>query len=89
MQLRTLLLIITSLMLCITSAWTLSTFMRLDVASQKYSDSSVFDSACHVTKSYVTLGRNMGVITAVVSVIILILSSFTAYAEVTRSSVAF
>jgi hypothetical protein len=68
-----------SLLLVVTSAWSLATFNRLRLASEKYNDSDVFNAACQVSKSYVDIGMTMGTVITVISIIITIIASWCIY----------
>ncbi len=68
-----------SLMLVIVSAWSLATFLRLSRASKKYKNNKVFESACQLSKAYVTTGTWMGVSITVLSLTVLALTSYSAY----------
>lgn len=53
-------------MLVVVSSWNLSIFMRLIDASPQYHSNDQFDNACHVSKKYVSTGKNVSIVIAVV-----------------------
>jgi hypothetical protein len=79
MQLYVILMFLISLLLVITSAWSLATFNRLRLASKKYKNSAVFNAACQISKSYVDIGIVTGTIITILSIIILVIASWCVY----------
>lgn len=73
---------IVSLSLVILSAWSLSTFVRLHKASDKYPSDAVFESACQMSKEYVKTGMISGIAILVFGVILMILSSWVLWNKI-------
>ena len=79
MHIQPIILIITSLMLVIISAWNLSIFIRLKKALNQYTSDDVFDTACHISKHYVITGENISIIMLIISILLMIFSSVSIY----------
>lgn len=79
MELQMILLFLISLMLTIVSAWSLSTFMRLDKASTKYKNNKVFEAACQMSKEYVKTGLLMGSVITILSLAVVAIASYGVY----------
>lgn len=72
-----------SLILTLVSSWSLGTFLRLHSASKKYNNNKVFESACQLSKEYVTTGVWMGTIITILSLVVLVLTSHGLYINYT------
>ena len=79
MNFQSLLLIIISSMLVIVSAWTVNIFFRLGKASKLYKTDEMFDSACHMSNQYTSIGITISISMLLISVLVLIVSSITIY----------
>lgn len=79
MNLYITLLLVLTIILVISSSWSLSTFNRLESASKKYDSNAVFESACHLSKNYINTGQNMSIIMIIISLIVLIVISIVSY----------
>lgn len=76
MELQSLLLLLLSLVLAIVASWSLSTFIRLQVPVKKLGSDRELSDKCNLTSKYVTTGRQMAIVLVVVSVLVLLASSF-------------
>lgn len=81
MEIRSIILLIISIMLVIMSSWNLNIFIRLKDASPQYTSDDEFDSACHVSKKYVKVGNIVSIIMLCVSVLLMMGSSFVIYKQ--------
>jgi len=79
MDLQVILLFLISLILSVVSAWSVGTFLRLEIASKKYDNNKVFDSACQLSKEYVTTGLLIGKIILILSLLLVTMSSYNVY----------
>ena len=77
MKIRSIFLLIISIIFVIVSSWNLSIFNRLYKVSNKYKIKYQFESACNVSKKYVNRGKKVSIIVLILSVIIMIMSSFS------------
>lgn len=68
--------VILASILVIVVSFSLNTFVRLSDASKKYKQGD-FENACHVSKSYVKIGRIFLVILLIIGFILLGLSLYT------------
>lgn len=68
-----------SLLLTVVSGWSLGTFMRLNRVVKNYNTDRILQAACQVSKSYVRIGLIMGTVIAILSLVILALSSWNLY----------
>ena len=71
MQLQSVLLLLVTMLLLVVSSWSLSVFMRLENISS--------NTNYKMTKSYVNTGKIMGIITTILSIILLIIVSVNVY----------
>ena len=71
MQLQSVLLLLVTMLLLVVSSWSLSVFMRLENVSS--------NTNYKMTKSYVNTGKIMGIITTILSIILLIIVSVNVY----------
>ena len=69
-------LLIISLMLVIISSWNIDIFRRLKNAMPKYTSDDIFNNACLMSKNYVIIGYNISIIMLIISVLLMIFSSF-------------
>lgn len=81
MRFYSIILLITSILFVICSAWTISQFIRLEQASRKYDSDTLFESACNVSKSYTENGKKISIIFLTISICLLILSSVIIYKD--------
>jgi hypothetical protein len=79
MNIQAIILLIVSIMLVIASTWNLSIYIRLSDASTNYQTDGKFDTACHVSKRYVNLGKTMSIGMLCFSIILMFGSSFNIY----------
>lgn len=68
-----------SLMLVVVSAWSLGTFIRLNRASKNYKNNTVFESACQLSKEYVTAGLWIGITITLLSLALFAINSYYVY----------
>lgn len=79
MNLQSILLFLITLLLVIISAWSLSTFLRLNRAKGQYKTDKVLQTACQVSKMYVSTGLSVATVSTILSLIILLLVSWNLY----------
>ena len=79
MNFQSILLFLVTLLLVIISAWSTSTFLRLNRAKGQYKTDKVLQTACQVSKAYVTTGLTVAIISTILSLIILLLVSWNLY----------
>ena len=79
MNLQLILLFLITLLLVIISAWSTSTFLRLNRAKRQYKTDKVLQTACQVSKAYVTTGLSIEIVSTILSLIILLLVSWNLY----------
>lgn len=79
MRIQSIFLLIISVTLVVMSAWNLSILNRLHSASPDYQTDDIFDSACHVSKSYVNSGRVMSGVVLITSIVFMVGSSVSIY----------
>jgi hypothetical protein len=79
MKIQLIILLIVSIILVIVSSWNLSIFIRLGDASTQYPNDDQFDSACHVSKTYVSTGKTTSIIMLIIAVLLMFGSSFSIY----------
>ena len=79
MDLNLILCLILALMLVIMSAWSVSVFIRLEAASKTYDSDDIFESACKITKAGVVSGKWISICVLILSLMIMILTSFRLY----------
>lgn len=79
MNIQAIILLIVSVMLVIVSAWNLSIYFRLSDASSKYQTDKRFDTACHVSKTYVNVGKTSSIIMLCFSIVLMFVSSYNIY----------
>lgn len=79
MDLQAVLLFLVSLIAILISSWSLSTFMRLNEAADKYSNNRVFESACQMSKEYVNTGVKMGAVLIAVLTLVIFMASYNVY----------
>ena len=79
MELQVILMFLLSLMLVVVTAWSVGTFLRLKNASKKYNNNKVFESACQLSKEYVTTGIWMGVVILLLSLVVFAMCSYNVY----------
>ena len=75
MKRQSILLLLLALLLGIVTAWSLSTFFRLQKAYNTAASSDEFKSNCNVTESYIKTGKITSIAVVMVSVIVIILTS--------------
>lgn len=79
MKLELILSLIISLLLTILSAWSFSTFSRLDTAAKNYEIDTTFQTACHVTKNYVKTSKLVSLLTLILALLIMNFVSIMIY----------
>ena len=79
MQIQSILLLIISVMLVIISSWNMSIFVRLSDASPTYHSDDQFDTACHVSKKYVSVGKVVSIVMLCISILLMFGSSYNVY----------
>lgn len=79
MQIQSILLLIVSIILVTVSTMSVSVFIRLSNASPQYTNSDQFDSACHISKNYVKMGKLSSIIILILSVLLMFGSSLSIY----------
>jgi hypothetical protein len=79
MHIQSIILLIISLMLVIISSWNFSVFTILKNVSNQYTSNDLFDNACHVSKNYVKIGYTISIIILIISILLMILASFSIY----------
>ena len=75
MKVQSILLLLLSLLLGTVTAWSLTTFLRLQSGYNTTSDSTEFKNKCNITKSYINTGKITSITLVIVSVIVIILTS--------------
>lgn len=73
-----------ALFLTIKSVWMMAMFIRLRRASKNYPDPLKFETACHMTSTFVNTGFWMGIVSYIVSFITLISASMLVYNHYAR-----
>lgn len=81
MKIQSTILLIVSIILVLVSSWNLSIFIRLNGVSSRYPTDGQFDSACHVSKTYVSTGKKASIIMLIVAVLLMFGSSFSIYRQ--------
>jgi hypothetical protein len=81
MRIQSIILLIISIMLVLVSSWNMSIFIRLDEASYQYQSDDEFDTACHISKKYVSTGKNVSTTMLVIFVILMLVSSVSIYRQ--------
>jgi hypothetical protein len=76
MELQSLLILLLALILTVVASWSLSTFLRLHIAASKINSDRELKDSCNVTMSYVNIGKTMAIVLVVISVLVLLASSF-------------
>lgn len=76
MELQSLLILLLALIISIVSAWSLSTFMRLHKAVTYFKSDRELSENCNITNQYVNTGTRVAIALIIISVLVLIASSF-------------
>jgi energy-coupling factor transporter transmembrane protein EcfT len=79
MKIQPLLLLITSLLLVIISAWNLNIFLQLKIAFVEYDTDPDYEIVTNLTKNYVRKGANISKIMLILSIILMFWSSLAIY----------
>lgn len=79
MKIQSIVLLIISIILVMVSSWNLSIFTQLSDASLQYPNDNQFDTAYHMSKKYVSTGNTISIVMLIISVILMIVSSFIIY----------
>ncbi len=51
-----------SILVVFISSWMLGTFIRLNEASNTYNPPTMIETACHLSRNYILIGRFIGII---------------------------
>lgn len=78
-MIRSVFLIIISVLFVIITAWNFNIFNRLNDASKQYKDTNTFNYSCHFSKNYVKTSYWFSSILLIVSLLVMILSSIMVY----------
>lgn len=78
-MIRSVFLIIISVLFVIVTAWNFNAFNRLNDASKQYKDPNTFNYSCHFSKNYVKTSHWFSSILLIVSLLVMILSSIMVY----------
>jgi hypothetical protein len=78
MNIRSIFLLIISIILVVVSSWNVSIFVRLDKASPLYVNSD------QLSKNYVNSGKNVSIGVLILSIILMIVSSISIYKDFVR-----
>jgi hypothetical protein len=76
MKIKSILLLIVSVMLVIISSWNLSIFVRLSTTTPNFPTD---DTPCSLSKKYVNVGKVVSIIMLCVSIILMFGSSYNIY----------
>jgi hypothetical protein len=79
MKIQSIVLLIISIILVFVSSWNMSIFIRLTDVSPQYPNDDQFDTACHMSKKYVIIGKTTSIVILIISVILMIVSSIIIY----------
>lgn len=85
MKIRSIFLLIISIILVVVSSWNLSIFLRLDKATTQYPTDGHFDIACNMSTKYVKSGKNVSIGVLIISITLMMASSISIYKDFTRS----
>lgn len=75
MELQSLLIMLLALIMTVMASWSLSTFVRLNVARSRYDSDRALSDRCNFTANYVVVGKTVAIVLVVVSVLVLAASS--------------
>ena len=78
-MIRSVFLIIISVLFVIVTAWNFNIFNRLNVASKQYKYKKTFNYSCHFSKHYVKTSHWFSSILLIVSLLVMVLSSIMVY----------
>ena len=78
-MIRSVFLIIISILFVIVTAWNFNIFNRLRDASKQYKDTNTFNYSCHFSKNYVKTSHYFSTILLIGSLLVMFLSSFMVY----------
>lgn len=76
---KSLLLFLTTILLVFNAAWSVSTYIRLQRASNQYKTDRVFESACQISKTVTKTGLFSSIIVLLLGLFLLFLSSKNLY----------
>jgi len=78
-MIRSVFLIIISVLFVIVTAWNFNIFNRLNDASKQYKDTNTFNYSCHFSQDYVKTSNWFSSILLIVSLLVMILASIMVY----------
>ena len=78
-MIRSVFLIIISVLFVIVTAWNFNIFNRLNDVSKQYKNTNTFNYSCHFSKNYVKTSHWFSTMLLIVSLLIMILSSIMVY----------
>lgn len=78
-MIRSVFLIIISIMFVFITAWNFNILNRLNDASKQYKDSNVFEYSCHFSKKYVKTSRLFSSMLLIVSLLVMVFSTIIVY----------
>jgi dolichol kinase len=81
MKFISIILLISSILLVISSSWSLCNFTRLEYTSKKYKTDTMLEEACNISKNYTKNGKLISTVSLVISIVLLITSSIVIYKE--------
>ena len=78
-MIRSVFLIIISILFVFLAAWNFNIFNRLNSASKQYKDSNTFDYSCHFSKNYVKTSHWFSSVLLIMSLLVMVFSSIMVY----------
>ena len=79
MEIQLILLLITSIILTIFSAWSVSNFFRYGHAISNYTTDNSFELACNMSLTYVRVAKIISLTVFTISLLILLFSMYTIF----------
>jgi len=78
-MIRSVFLIIISILFVVVTGWNFNIFNRLNDASKQYKDANTFNYSCHFSKNYVKTSHWFSSMLLIVSLLVMIFSSIIVY----------